>query len=83
MQTTESRAKEIRPLIEKFITLSRENTVNNRRQLLEYIYNEKAVKKLLDEIGPNYAKRNGGYTRIMRIGQRVGDCAEMVIIELV
>ena len=81
--TTEARAKEVRSTAEKMITLGKKNTLHTRRQALSFITKEDVVKKLFDEIAPKYSDRNGGYTRIIKIGPRRGDCAEMAIIELV
>ena len=83
ISTTEARAKEIRPLAEKMITLGKKNTLHTRRQALAFIQSEDVVKKLFDEIAPKYAERNGGYTRIYKLGPRKGDAAEVAIIELV
>ncbi|HCC23703.1 TPA: 50S ribosomal protein L17 [Candidatus Falkowbacteria bacterium] len=83
IKTTEIKAKAVKPIIEKFITVSKVNSLVARRKLLEYFYQEKAVEKLLSEIGPKYKDRNGGYTRIIHIGARRGDNAEEVILELV
>ena len=83
IETTVTRAKEVRPLAEKMITLGKKNTLASKRQALAFISKEDVVKKLFDEIAPKYAERNGGYTRIVRIGVRRGDNAEMAIIELV
>ena len=83
IETTVTRAKEVRPLAEKMITLGKKNTLASKRQALSFITKEDVVKKLFDEIAPKYAERNGGYTRIIRIGVRRGDNAEMAIIELV
>ncbi len=83
METTVTRAKEIGPLTEKMITLGKNNTLANYRSALSFITKEDVAKKLFDEIAPKYAERNGGYTRIYRIGPRRGDAAEMAIIELV
>ena len=83
IETTVTRAKEIRSTTDKMITLGKTNTLHSRRQALSYITKEDVVKKLFDEIAPKYADRNGGYTRIVRIGPRRGDAAEMAIIELV
>ena len=68
---------------EKMITLGKTNDLHSKRQALAYVTKEDVAKKLFDEIGPKYAERNGGYTRIVRIGPRRGDAAEMAIIELV
>lgn len=83
IETTMMRAKEVRPLVEKMITLGKANTLHTRRQALAFITKEDVVKKLFDEIAPKYADRNGGYSRVIKLGPRRGDCAEMAIIELV
>ena len=83
LETTVTRAKEVRSLTEKMITLGKVNTLANKRRALAFITKEDVVKKLFDEIAPAYAERNGGYTRILRMGPRRGDGAEMAIIELV
>jgi len=81
--TTESRAKEIKRIAEKMITLAKKGDLNARRQALEYIFEEKVARKLFDNYGPKYADRQGGYTRIIRIGYRRGDAAQLVLLELV
>ena len=83
IETTVTRAKEVRPLAEKMITLGKKNTLASKRQALAFITKEDVVKKLFDEIAPKYAERNGGYTKIIKTGPRRGDNAEMAIIELV
>lgn len=83
IETTVARAKEVRSVAEKMITLGKKNTLASRRQALAYITKEDVVKKLFDEIAPKYAERNGGYTRVIRIGARRGDAAEMAVLELV
>lgn len=83
IQTTVTRAKEVRSLAEKMITLGKNNTLASKRQALAFITKEDVVKNLFDTIAPSYADRNGGYTRIIKIGPRRGDAAEMAIIELV
>ena len=83
METTVFRAKEIAPLAEKMITLGKKNTLASYRRALAYITKEDVANKLFKEIAPKYADRNGGYTRITRIGTRRGDAAEMAVIELV
>lgn len=83
IKTTVTRAKEVAPVAEKMITLAKDNTLASYRQALAFIPQEDVAKKLFDQIGPKYADRNGGYTRIVRIGPRRGDAAEMAIIELV
>ena len=83
ISTTEHRAKEARKKAEKIITLAKKNTLHARRQILSYIYDEDVVFKLFDEIAPKYEDRNGGYTRILKLGPRTGDNAEVVFLELV
>ncbi|MDI6601301.1 MAG: 50S ribosomal protein L17 [Thermoanaerobacteraceae bacterium] len=81
--TTETRAKEVRSLAEHMITLGKRGDLHSRRQALSFMLDESTVKKLFDEIAPKYADRNGGYTRIIKLGNRRGDGAPEVIIELV
>ncbi len=83
MTTTLTRAKETRSMAEKMITLGKKGTLAARRQALAYITKEDVVTKLFNEIAPKYAERNGGYTRIYKLGERRGDAAEMAILELV
>ncbi|NLV88956.1 MAG: 50S ribosomal protein L17 [Tissierellia bacterium] len=83
IETTVTRAKETKRMADKMITLAKRGDLHARRQVLAYIYDEDVVKKLFDEIGPKYADRNGGYTRVLKVGPRRGDAAEMAIIELV
>jgi len=83
IETTVTRAKEVRALTEKYITLAKDSSLHNKRQAMAFITKEAVVKKLFDEVAPKYAERNGGYTRITKIGPRRGDAAEMAIIELV
>ena len=83
METTISRAKEIAPMAEKMITLGKAKDLASYRQALSFITREDVAKKVFDEVAPKYAERNGGYTRITRIGNRRGDAAEMAVIELV
>ena len=83
MTTTVTRAKEVRAVAEKMITLGKTNTLHSKRQVYSYITKEEVAKKVFDEIAPKYENRNGGYTRIIKIGPRRGDAAEMAIIELV
>ncbi len=83
LETTATRAKEVKSLAEKMITLGKKNTLASRRQALAFITKEDVVKKLFDEIAPSYAGRTGGYTRVILTGPRRGDAAEMAIIELV
>ena len=83
METTVTRAKEIAPMAEKMITLGKAKDLNAYRQALSFITREDVAKKVFDELAPKYADRNGGYTRITRIGTRRGDAAEIAVIELV
>lgn len=83
MKTTVTRAKEIAPLAEQMITLAKQNDLAAYRQALSFLTQEDVAKKLFDQIGPKYADRNGGYTRIVRAGFRRGDAAEVAILELV
>ncbi len=83
IKTTVSRAKEVAPMAEKMITLAKKNDLAAYRQALGYITKEDVAKKLFDELGPKYEARTGGYTRIVRIGPRRGDAAEMAVLELV
>ena len=83
METTVTRAKEIKPLAEKMITLGKKGDLAAYRQALSFITKEDVANKLFKEIAPKYADRNGGYTRVTRIGPRRGDAAEMAVIELV
>ncbi len=81
--TTITRAKETRRMAEKMITLGKRGDLHARRQALAYIFDEDVVTQLFDEIAPKYADRKGGYTRILKLGPRNGDTAEMVFLELV
>ena len=83
IETTVTRAKEVRAMAKKYITIAKENTLHNRRQVMAFVTKEDVVVKLFNEIAPSYADRNGGYTRIIKTGPRRGDAAEMAIIELV
>ena len=83
METTVTRAKEIRPMAEKMITLGKKGDLAAYRQAMTFITREDVVKKLFKEIAPTYTERNGGYTRITRTGVRRGDAAETAMIELV
>ena len=83
IETTVTRAKEVSAMTEKMITLGKVGDLHSKRQVLAYVTKEDVVKKLFDEIAPKYADRNGGYTRIIKIGPRRGDAAEMAIISLV
>jgi large subunit ribosomal protein L17 len=81
--TTDTRAKEAGREAEKMITLAKRGDLHARRQVMAYVFDETVVKKLFEEIAPKYAERNGGYTRILKLGPRQGDAAEMVFLELV
>lgn len=81
--TTEAKAKEVRKAAEKLITRAKVDSVHNRRIAAKYIADDKILKKLFNEIGPRMKDRNGGYTRIMKLGFRQGDAADQVIFELV
>lgn len=83
IETTLTRAKETRRIAERMITLGKRGDLHSRRLALAYIYDEDVVTKLFNEIAPKYADRNGGYTRIIKVGPRRGDAAEKAIIELV
>ena len=83
IKTTVTRAKEVAPVAEKMITLAKENSLASYRQALAFITKEDVANKLFKEIGPKYADRNGGYTRVVKIGPRRGDAAEMAIVQLV
>ena len=81
--TTLDRAKEAGREAEKMITLAKRGDLHARRQVLAYVFDEDVVTKLFDEIAPEYAERNGGYTRVLKLGPRQGDNAEVVYLELV
>ena len=83
LKTTVTRAKEVQPLADKMVTLAKQNDLAAYRQALAFLTQEDVAKKLFDEIGPKYASRNGGYTRVVKIGPRRGDAAEMAIVQLV
>lgn len=83
IQTTEPRAKEVKSIAEKMVTLAKKDELAARRLALQYIYDEEVVRKLFSTIGPKYVDRPGGYTRIVKVGYRRGDAAEMVLLELV
>ena len=83
IETTVTRAKEVRSMAEKMVTLGKQEDLHAKRQIFSYITKEDVAKKVIDEYGPKYADRNGGYTRIIKTGMRRGDAAEMAIIELV
>jgi len=81
--TTEAKAKEVRGLAEKVITLGKDGSLQARRQALRLVTDKGVVRKVFDELAPRYASRPGGYTRIVKLGSRLGDGAPMVILELV
>lgn len=83
IETTAARAKELNAIAEKMITLGKQGDLAARRQAMSYLMEEDVVTKLFETIAPKYADRQGGYTRIMRVGSRRGDAAELVLVELV
>ena len=83
IETTVTRAKEVRAMTEKMITIAKEDNLHAKRQVYSFVTKEAVAKKTFDEIAPKYTDKNGGYTRIIKIGPRRGDAAEMAIIELV
>src|SRR5712692_5015766 len=83
IRTTEAKAKALRPYAEKLITFAKRGDVAARREVLKVVPDRDVVHKLFSEIGPRYAERNGGYTRILKLGQRKGDGAPMARIELI
>ena len=83
IETTVPRAKEVRAMAEKMVTLGKRDELHAKRQIFSYITKEDVAKKVIDEYAPKYADRNGGYTRIYKIGVRRGNAAEMAVIELV
>lgn len=83
VETTEAKAKELRPFVEKLITKAKSGTLHSRRLAGRHVQKREAADKLFQKIGPRFAKRAGGYTRILKIGHRKGDGAEMARIELV
>ena len=83
IQTTIPKAKAIKPLVDKIVTLGKRDTLHARRQAAAFLMTPATVKKLFDKIGPRFSQRNGGYTRIVRLGWRKGDGAEICILELV
>ena len=83
IETTVTRAKEVRAGAEKYITIAKNNNLTAKRQVMAFVTKEDVVKKLFDDIAPKYSNTNGGYTRITKIGPRRGDAAEMAIIELI
>ena len=83
IETTEAKAKELRKVADKMLTLAKRGDLHARRQVMAYMMDEDVVKKLFDEVAPKYKDRQGGYTRIIKAGVRQGDAAPMVILELV
>jgi large subunit ribosomal protein L17 len=83
IKTTVAKAKEVRPVAEQMITLGRRGGVHARRQALKFLRSQDVVHKLFDDVGPRFKDREGGYSRIVRIGPRLGDAAEMAYLELV
>ncbi|WP_295157483.1 50S ribosomal protein L17 [uncultured Ruminococcus sp.] len=83
IETTVTRAKEVAAMTEKMITLGKAGDLHSKRQVFSYVTKEEVAKKLFDEIAPKYAERKGGFTKIIKIGPRRGDAAEMAIIQLV
>lgn len=83
IETTEAKAKELSGMAEEFITLAKRGDLHARRQVLAFLLDEEVVTKLFDEIAPKYAERQGGYTRVLKLGPRRGDAAAMAIVELV
>lgn len=83
IKTTEAKAKAVRGLAEKMITLGKSGTLAARRRVAGYVYDKHVAKKVFDELAPRYADRNGGYTRIVRLGPRLGDGAPQVLLELI
>ena len=83
IETTVTRAKEVSAMTEKFITIAKVENLHNKRMAMAFITKEDVVKKLFKEIAPKYVDKNGGYTRITKLGPRRGDAAEMAVIELI
>ena len=84
IETTETRAKEVRKFVDKMITYGKDGSLVSRRKALAFLHNDAdTVKKIFDELAPRYENRNGGYTRILKLAERRGDDALMVILELV
>lgn len=83
IQTTGPRAKELKSIADKMVTLAKKGDLHARRQAMDYLFDETVVTKLFEELAPKYADRQGGYTRVIKVGPRRGDAAEMVILELV
>jgi len=83
VKTTEAKAKEVRPLVEKIITMGKTGDLHSRRQVIRLLHNKDISYTVFNEIAPRYTERPGGYTRILKLGPRQGDAAEMVFLELV
>ncbi len=83
VKTTEAKAKEVRPLVEKVITLGKSGDLHARRQVVSLLHNKDISYTVFNDIAPRYTERPGGYTRILKLGPRLGDAAEMVFLELV
>ncbi len=83
IRTTKSKAKAVRPVIERLITFAKKGDLASRRQVLKTVRDKKIVKELFEEVAPTFESRNGGYTRIIKLGQRLGDGAELAYLELV
>ena len=83
IETTLPRAKEVRSLVEKMITLSKVDSLHHRRMVMSFVTKKDVYRKLFEKIAPKYKEKNGGYTRITKLGPRRGDAAEMAILELI
>lgn len=83
IETTKAKAKELRPFAEKLITISKQDDVHSRRRVAKHIRDREVLQKLFDSIAPRFAERDGGYTRVLKLGARRGDGAEKALIELV
>ena len=81
--TTEAKAKAVRPFVEKLVSVGRTSTLSSRRELLRKLANDPATRKILTNLGPKYASRPGGYTRIVKLGRRIGDAAPEALLEFV
>ena len=83
IETTVTRAKEVKAMAEKMITIAKSSDLHSKRQVYSYITKESVAKKFMEEVAPKFADKNGGYTRVIKTGPRRGDAAEMCIIELI
>jgi large subunit ribosomal protein L17 len=83
IRTTLAKAKEVRPLAEKMITLGKRGTLHARRQVISFVRKESVVVKVFDDLGPRFGQRPGGYSRIVKLGRRMGDGAQMAVLELI